>query len=411
MFLPPPSSPDAASRARPLWWACGAVFACMPPAMGFAHRSAPLFVTVAALLALIACLREGSLPALLEQGRRVLATPLGIAALAFLAYALLSTAWSPAPRTSLFAYGELLIPLVASFVLALALPSRAPRWLWIVLALLAIGATLVLLIDLSLGLPVRRFMRWRMNTFVYNRPALTLLVLAPPLLTALIMQKQKWLALSVGLLITAAIFQSESGAAKLGTVVGGVAYAVARWRRTAALTIAAAAIVAAFVVSPITGQVLDRFMPEGNYGGFVGMSSRARVDIWRSFGAAVHEQPFLGSGFAPGTRFPQSSGALRLDPGYRFFLTVGHPHNGALQIWTELGAVGVFLGLTVLFLILRALAGLPPATFASGMAFVAAATAASLVGHGLWQGWWTAALGGAVTCALMLRRLERENAA
>src|SRR5687768_13129073 len=109
MPLPLPVS-GAANRARPLWWACAIVFACIPPAMAFAHRSAPLFVTLAAVLALLACAREGALQELAKQVAAALRTPLGAAALAFLFYAALSIAWSPARTVSLYAYGEFLLP-------------------------------------------------------------------------------------------------------------------------------------------------------------------------------------------------------------------------------------------------------------------------------------------------------------
>jgi O-antigen ligase len=405
----PLALPAAADRARSLWWGCAVVFACMPPAMAFAHRSAPLFVTLAAVLALLACLREGSLAALLDAANAALRMPLGMAALAFLLYAALSIAWSPAPGVSLYAYGELILPLAAGFVLALTLPERAPRWLWLLLGLFATGACLVLLIDLSLGLPVRRAMAWRMNTFVYNRPALTLLVMAPPLVTALAIKGRKSLALTVAVFLAAAIFQSESGAAKLGLVVALGAYALARWSRAAALAGASAAVVAAVALAPVTGPIMRRAMPPAAHEALAGSSSQTRVDIWRSFGTAVREQPWLGAGFAPGPAFARSPGATAADSAYQFFLRAGHPHNGALQIWSELGAVGAFFAILVLCLILRGMSGLPPATFAAAVATMAAAMAASLVGHGLWQGWWPAAIAAAIVCVLMLRRLEEEK--
>jgi O-antigen ligase len=410
MPLPLPVS-GAANRARPLWWACVIVFACIPPAMAFAHRSAPLFVTLAAVLALLACAREGALQELAKQVAAALRTPLGAAALAFLLYAALSIGWSPARAVSLYAYGEFLLPLSAGFVLALTLPARAPRRLWTLLGLFAIGAGLVLLIDLSLGLPVRRAMGWRINTFIYNRPALTLLVIAPPLLTALVAQRRKWLAVAVASVAAAAILQSESGAAKLGLVVAVAAYAAARWSRRFTLAAATAGIVVTVALAPVTGDILQRVLPPAAHQSLATSNSQARVDIWRAFGAAVREQPWLGAGFGPGPAFANARKVAALDPGYRFFLQVGHPHSGALQIWSELGALGAFLALAVLCLVLRALSGLPPAGFAAGIALLAASAAVSLVGHGLWQGWWAAAVGASIVCARMLGREEREKGA
>ncbi|MDF3060342.1 MAG: O-antigen ligase protein [Microvirga sp.] len=409
-MLHSPHASEAAPRARSWWFACAVLFASIPPAMAFAHRSAPLFGTAAALLALAACAREGALPVLCRQAEAALLTRLGAAATVFLIYGALSIAWSPAPASSLYAYGEFLVAILAGFVLALSLPARAPRWLWILLAALAIGATWVLLIDLALGLPVRRAMGWRMNTFVYNRPALTLLVIAPPLLTALIEQRHRLLALAVAGFVAAAILQSESGAAKLGALVALGAYGAGRWLRPVALATATATIVLALALAPLAGDMLQRLLPSAAHQALATSNSQARVDIWRSFGAAVKYQPWFGAGFAPGSSFPDSPKVADLDPAYRTFLVAGHPHNGALQIWSELGAAGAFVAVLVLCLILRSLSGLPPASFAAGLAVFAAAAAVSFVGHGLWQGWWAASIGAAIVAIRMLAREERERA-
>jgi O-antigen ligase len=154
--------------------------------------------------------------------------------------------------------------------------------------------------------------------------------------------------------------------------------------------------------------LLQSVMPESVHERLASSNSQARVDIWRSFGAAVREAPWLGSGFAPGPAFPRSAAAAAVDPDYRAFLAVGHPHNGALQIWSELGIFGAFLGGLVLTLVVRSIAGLPPHLFAPAFAVLAAAVSVSLVGHGLWQGWWAAVIGAAIVCLRMIRSPEEE---
>lgn len=396
-----------ATRAEHLWRASAIAFACIAPAMSFAHRSAPLFLILSAVIALLACIEEAGIPTLVAQAKASLRTPVGAAALVFLAFAMLSVAWSPAPTVSLYAFGEFFLSVVASLVLALMLPRRAPGWLWVLLGLWVIAAALIIVIDLWAGLPFRHTMGMRMNTFVYNRPTLTLLVLAPPLVAALWARGQRSLGAAVGFFVALAALRSDSGAASLGLIVGGAAWAVASWSRAAAVALALAAVVAAVALAPITGELLHRFLPPAAHARLEGSSPQARIDIWRSFGAAVRERPWIGTGFAPGPAFAQGKAAAAVDPGYRAFLPVGHPHNGALQIWAELGAVGAFLALVVLCLIIRVLAGLPSAVFAPSLALTAAAVAVSFVGHGLWQGWWAAVLGAAI---VGMRTLAHEQA-
>jgi exopolysaccharide production protein ExoQ len=395
MSAVPSSVPSARPAVATLWHAALVVLASVPFAMAIAHRSAPLVIVLATVIALAAAVGERRFGALLRNVIAILTTPLGIASLAFLLFAALSIAWSPDPKHSLAAFIELIVPISGVLALALLLPERRPHWAFWLLAVMTIAAC-VLTFEVWTGMAVRRGIGARWNSFVYNRPALTVLVLAPPLLWGLLGEGRRRLAAAAAVLIAAAALQSDSGAAAFGLAVAILAYLVARWRRAVALAVATGSIVGAIVLAPLAGEMMQRAIPAAWHEGLRGSNSQARVDIWRSFGAAVREQPWLGAGFSPGAAFAQSTGAKRVDPGFTMLLAVGHPHNGALQIWTELGVVGAFLALVVLGLVLRLLATLPDEIFAPGLALLAAAVSVSLVGHGLWQGWWAAAIGAAI---------------
>ena len=126
-------------------------------------------------------------------------------------------------------------------------------------------------------------------------------------------------------------------------------------------------------------------------------SSRARVAIARSFGAAVAADPWRGAGYGISARFAEAPVAARVDPEMRILLAVGHPHNSFLQVWAELGFVGTVLAALVLMLMLGALLGLPPVDLATALGLLATAAAIAFVEHGAWAAWWTAALGAAIT--------------
>jgi O-antigen ligase len=91
-------------------------------------------------------------------------------------------------------------------------------------------------------------------------------------------------------------------------------------------------------------------------------------------------------------------------------LAIGHPHNAALQIWTELGAVGAVLALGIVLLILYYVALQPHPIGSMSLALIAGATPVALVGHGAWQGWWAASLGSAIIWLLVVNRLRSETA-
>ncbi len=76
-------------------------------------------------------------------------------------------------------------------------------------------------------------------------------------------------------------------------------------------------------------------------------------------------------------------------------LSVGHPHNFALQIWTELGAIGIAVAISMIILVLRAVASQPHNNKIASLTLTAVAGVVGSVGHGAWQGWWGASLGAA----------------
>ena len=387
-----------------------ALLALMPIFMALAHRSAPLVLSLAAVLAVAAAAVEASLPTVWAEAKALLATPLGLAVVAFVAYAALTIAWSPAPIASAFTWLEFVWPALAALLLALALPARAPRFAIPLLIFATAAACLLILGELWTDVAIRRSLGMRWYGLIFNRPALLLLVLAPPLLWALAQRRRHWLALVVAALVGIIIIRSESGAATLGLFVGLATFAVARWSRRAALTGAVAGFIVTFAIAPITGELLHKTLPSALHQHLLASNSQARVDIWRSFGLAVRAEPWLGAGLAPGAAFVQTEAALRVEPSYRTFLGVGHAHNGALQIWAELGAAGAFLALVALLLVVRSLSVGPPADLAPRLALLAAAASASLVGHGLWQGWWAASIGAAIVWFRIADQHGKESA-
>jgi O-antigen ligase len=71
-----------------------------------------------------------------------------------------------------------------------------------------------------------------------------------------------------------------------------------------------------------------------------------------------------------------------------------HPHNGVLQIWLELGAVGaLLLGALVGCAFWQAASLASPPARAAASAAVASAVVIGCVSYGIWQTQWLAVLG------------------
>ncbi|MCJ2104798.1 O-antigen ligase family protein [Methylobacterium sp. E-041] len=369
----------------------------MPLAMALANRSSPLVVAIAAVLFLAGrCVEDaGAVPRRLVPP---LARPIGLAALAFLAWCALTLAWTPFPALSLRMAGEFLPTLVAAYLLVRLAPGRIPAFAAPLAAAMVVLAGLTIAVGLATGLPLQRALGQRVAEFVYNRPALTLAVVAGPLALALWRQGRRVLALVALAFAALGILRSVSGAAAMGLIAGGAMFALARLvPGRLAVGVAGLSLGLAVALAPVEGDLLDRFMPEAAHERLVHSSSRARVAIARSFGAAVAADPWVGAGFGTSARFAETPVAQRLDPEMRTLLAVGHPHNAFLQVWAELGVVGAVLVAAVSMLMLAPVAGSDPAERATALALIAAAAAIALVEHNTWAAWWTAGLGAAIT--------------
>lgn len=114
-------------------------------------------------------------------------------------------------------------------------------------------------------------------------------------------------------------------------------------------------------------------------GGVAKASWNARIDIWRFTAHLIEQRPFVGWGLDASRAFP---GSIPL-----------HPHDAALQLWFELGAVGVGLTVTYFAWLLARIEQVRARDPALAAAQIASLTAYIVIGalsFGVWQEWWLA---------------------
>jgi len=397
--LPAHGSEPAAARALRV---AGAVcLVLMPLAMWLANRSAPLMLGLAAAAFLGAGLLSGPATAVLARLRALLSAPLALAVVAFLAWALVSIGWSHNPSISLRAWGELVLPIV--FALAIAASGQLQRSpvLLRALALAIIFASGLLVFELASGLSQRSALgSGKMMSFVFNRPAVVLLLLAAPTVHALWSRPaaglpDRALAALLAVIVVVFVFRSESEAAKLGALVLIACWALARVAPRIALAGTALAFVLTMAVAPVLGPMAEKLVPSFVLNRLDVMSAQARIDIWDSFGEVARARPIAGAGFGTSATMHLHPVAPEVSAEHRTLLEVGHPHDMPLQAWAETGAVGAGLLTLAGLLLLAWLRRLPAAEQAPRLALFAAAFSIATVGHGAWQGWWIAGLGAA----------------
>ncbi|MFE1598322.1 O-antigen ligase family protein [Methylobacterium sp. ID0610] len=398
-----PAGAGTGSPSAQLAAAAALVLAALPAVMAVANRSSPLMVGLAAILLLAAAALAPDRRPLAGQLGAPLATPLGLASLAFLGWASVSLAWSPFPDLSLRVAGEFLPTLVAGYVVARLGPPhlgpalRPAAWL-------LVASCLFIEIDLAMDVAVRRLLSERAFDYVYNRPLELAVLIAVPVAALLARRGSLLLAPLTALAAGAAGWFSASGASALAAIVAALTYALARLLpQRLMLGLAGIGLLGALALAPVEGDVLAAAMPPQLHEEMAASNTRERVVIAQSFGAAVAADPWRGAGFGTGARFDRTPAAGRLDPEMRPMLTAGHPHNSFLQIWAELGIVGAALAGIVMLLTLRALSAWPRPDGAAALAALAGAASIAFVGHGAWQGWWIAGLGAVVAWLRAMR--------
>jgi O-antigen ligase len=334
------------------------------------------------------------------------------AAMPLLAWMLASAAWSPDSEAAasvilrvavLFSGGTLLI---ASYAL---LPLQRLRRPLIASALGLSAAGAIIAVDLASGGHLARFFRGpRLEgldpALAYGRAATLHAMLFAPILIGVLRLGRPWLAAGYALLAAVAILETSSLSAKaalaaslLGLVLVFVLPRL-RWAGIAFLSFGIIALPMMFPVplDPEATCWLANHKP----------SALHRLEIWSFVTEHIKERPIAGWGLDAARKLPGGSAqviirhcdAAERPDGIALSSQILplHPHNAILQVWLELGGVGVALSFgPLIFLIWHAFrmpAWRTRLTQAMVAGSFAAAVSVGLVSFGIWQEWFVSGL-------------------
>lgn len=213
------------------------------------------------------------------------------------------------------------------------------------------------------------------------RACYTLALLAWPAALYLWSLGERWRLLAgfvvVGSMVASVMLQVDSPIVAI--VVGGLVMAAVQKIGRPAITLAITGTILYFILTPLVMSEVFGGSHSGLAPGVGKASWGARVEIWRFVSRLVESKPLFGWGLDASRVFP---GVIPL-----------HPHNAALQIWLELGAVGA--GITAIFFVWlfarienmrRRDAPLAGAAAASVSAYLVIGA----LSFGTWQEWWLA---------------------
>jgi exopolysaccharide production protein ExoQ len=377
---------------------------------------APLIsVTVPRGLAplVIACCLIGTVMFRLDQGRWPVPSTRWLLILGgFLAYGALSALWSIRPTQSLKQAFELAYTLIPALLFATAavqvplpvLDERRIRWF-----LLAYFAAIVLLmLDLLHGLPVYLLMRGGVTRdsdlegSLINRNMVAMAALCWPVFQAFWLRREWGAAalLPVGLVVLVTGGSSES--AMVGLLIGLVTLSIAMVAPTfTRLALGAGLVITFFGTIPAMEWLYSLDLVDHTHLPF---SFLHRIEIWHYASNLVFEKPLLGWGLDSSRSLAENIIVER--GGYEFPVLPIHPHNAYLQVWLELGLVGVCFAIAIGLTVLRGISGLPRQSQPVALAAFAGSMAMIAVAYGIWQVWW---LGVLILSSLMIHVLARQQ--
>jgi O-antigen ligase len=228
------------------------------------------------------------------------------------------------------------------------------------------------------------------NPAYLNRSVVSVSLLMWPTLALTTGRYRHWIRSGLILLVAAAVIVSRSDSALLAIAAGLLVTSMALVsNRLAAIGVIVVG-TAAFIAMPMTVQVMADIASETGVESMVNLSTERRLEFWEAFSDVALQRPILGWGLESSRFF----GIWDL-PGVTWTIgPVHHPHNPILQIWVELGAIGVALAGLIMIGIVLSVARLPGRRRSFAYGAITATLAISSVSHGAWQLWWI--------CLLML---------
>lgn len=329
-----------------------------------------------------------------------------------LAWGLFTTAWSPTVLGDFHRYAlvekltplklALQLPLYAGFVIALlGISTGGARRAVLVLAIGLVVAAVVTAAEGALGGQLYQWIKAKAGQATspdlaarnVARAAYAMAVLFWP--AALVLWRGRVgrgaaVVLAVGALTGAVLLDADAVLAAALASVG--AFLMVRFGGRPGVLACIGAVLAYLALAPLvadfaTGPDLAfEVAADGK------LSWAVRIDIWRDVARLVEQKPFLGWGLD----------ASRVLPGVPL-----HPHDAALQVWLELGLVGVALtGLfwTWLFAGVERLARTDPPLAGAAAGSAAAYLTIGALSFGVWQEWWMALGALAIGVTVLLAR-------
>jgi|GEM_PF-686552 O-antigen ligase len=351
-------------------------------------------------------------------------SPALIPALIILALAALSSLWAIDSAEALERTGKLagvLLPGVALFgvLRVMRVDNLAQLW-WVIPAMLAMMSAFLTSEYLSNYTVYRIIRDLPADQYVQlaemNRSFVALCLLYLPGLALLYKGlRQRGVSRKLSVLAAAAfvgtiippLSMTDSQSATMALVLGGAVLLLAPVGRKSLWVVAALVACIGILSAPFLAQYLWSLTPHDLSAqqqiDFISKTNYLpRLELWDAVARYAMQSPWIGFGIEATRSVPAFDSQQIYQPG----TTLLHPHNAALQIWIEFGALGAVLAAGSIALLCRACMNLPNQMAKRlGLALLVATMGVGVVGYGLWQGWWIGLLATLVAVSILSIRI------
>lgn len=276
---------------------------------------------------------------------------------AFFIWALLSSTWSIEPYAS-FKYWLRVFLIVLSAVVLFVIAGRINKkdsWVRIFLPAFAIGV-LLMAYEYYTKLSITTFFRSLLSSGEtgelildnMNKSACFLALLTWPVICSVffgVKDKAKRISTIILLLLASffMIVKLESVSAQISFLCAAMTFFFVLMTKKRFNWLIPLSVILVSLVIPFAAKKMEPYELLERYP-HIPDSGAHRLFIWNFAADKASEKPILGWGFKASRYVPDGRNKVTVDGAlYKRELLPSHPHNGILQIWLELGLVGLLI--------------------------------------------------------------------
>jgi len=382
---------DASGFGRVLTTATSGLFLLLGPVVVAVPRAMPVWLILTTLIVGARLIRRDGFRCLLPS--RGIGTGLG---LAFLALVAVGATWSVSERAAATA-AEVGYVALGALVIGRFMTTAEMAEMTRIARLFLIGMGIgfaIWVFDLAFDHPVHHWLdkipadESLIKSNVPKRTVGALSLLIWPFLALAFRERRLRVPAVLVYLILLASTEVVSGrSALVGLLVGAGVLAASLVHPTLTRRGLVIALTAIFLgVVPITHVLINDTNLMSDERLF--SSARHRIEIWGRAAGRVPDTLFLGRGIdAARSMSPDAGETSRFDTLTDHLFPL-HPHNAFLEVWLELGALGVVLAIGLIFRLSASIGRLPSRLIPFATAQLAAASVLGGVAYGIWQAWW-----------------------